>query len=162
MQNEQVHQTASGMMPVFLEDNFAVMSIGFLLESPDDAIIWRGPKKNGRRRSASASRRERSIHLGAGLIKQFLRDVDWGELDFLVIDTPPGTSDEHLSIEQYLRATHPEGAVIITTPQVLLLLFLIFNSLSNNVCRRWPWQMCAKKSTFARRWACPCWESSRT
>ena len=52
--------------------------------SEDDAVIWRGPKKNG-------------------LIKQFLRDVDWGEQDFLLVDTPPGTSDEHLSIAQYLK-----------------------------------------------------------
>jgi Mrp family chromosome partitioning ATPase len=49
------------------------MSVGFLLASPDEAVIWRGPKKNG-------------------LIKQFLRDVDWGELEYLVVDTPPGTS----------------------------------------------------------------------
>lgn len=48
------------------------MSIGFLLSSPDDAVIWRGPKKNG-------------------MIKQFLSEVDWGDLDYLLIDTPPGT-----------------------------------------------------------------------
>lgn len=48
------------------------MSIGFLLSSPDDAIIWRGPKKNG-------------------MIRQFLSEVDWGHLDYLLIDTPPGT-----------------------------------------------------------------------
>lgn len=53
-----------------------------------------------------------------GLIKQFLRDVDWGDVDFLVVDTPPGTSDEHLSIVQYLSNTHVDGAIIITTPQV--------------------------------------------
>lgn len=52
------------------------------------------------------------------MIKQFLRDVDWGELDYLIVDTPPGTSDEHLSIVQYLSSTHIDGAVIITTPQV--------------------------------------------
>ena len=53
-----------------------------------------------------------------GMIKQFLRDVDWGDLDYLIVDTPPGTSDEHLSIVQYLSSTHVDGAVIITTPQV--------------------------------------------
>ena len=53
----------------------------------------------------------------SGLIKQFLRDVDWGEVDFLVVDTPPGTSDEHLSIVQYLSNTYVDGAIIITTPQ---------------------------------------------
>ncbi|XP_032000646.1 cytosolic Fe-S cluster assembly factor NUBP1 isoform X2 [Hylobates moloch] len=82
----------------YLEDNLGVMSVGFLLSSPDDAVIWRGPKKNG-------------------MIKQFLRDVDWGEVDYLIVDTPPGTSDEHLSVVQYLAAAHIDGAVIITTPQ---------------------------------------------
>uniref|UniRef100_F7HVZ3 Cytosolic Fe-S cluster assembly factor NUBP1 n=1 Tax=Callithrix jacchus TaxID=9483 RepID=F7HVZ3_CALJA len=82
----------------YMEDNLGVMSVGFLLSSPDDAVIWRGPKKNG-------------------MIKQFLRDVDWGEVDYLIVDTPPGTSDEHLSVVQYLAAAHIDGAVIITTPQ---------------------------------------------
>uniref|UniRef100_A0A8C4PDM6 NUBP iron-sulfur cluster assembly factor 1, cytosolic n=1 Tax=Dromaius novaehollandiae TaxID=8790 RepID=A0A8C4PDM6_DRONO len=98
LEGEQVHQSGSGWSPVYVEENLGVMSVGFLLSSPDDAVIWRGPKKNG-------------------LIKQFLRDVDWGEIDYLIVDTPPGTSDEHLSIVQYLSAAHIDGAVIITTPQ---------------------------------------------
>ncbi|XP_073398942.1 cytosolic Fe-S cluster assembly factor NUBP1 isoform X3 [Dendrobates tinctorius] len=97
-EGKQVHQSGSGWSPVYVEDNLAVMSVGFLLGSPDDAVIWRGPKKNG-------------------MIKQFLRDVDWGEVDYLIVDTPPGTSDEHLSVVQYLSAAHIDGAVIITTPQ---------------------------------------------
>ena len=56
-----------------------------------------------------------------GLIKQFLRDVDWGELDYLVIDTPPGTSDEHLSVVQYLKSCGLDGAVVVTTPQEVAL-----------------------------------------
>lgn len=100
---EQVHQSGSGWSPVFVEDNLGVMSVGFLLSSPTDAVIWRGPKKNG-------------------LIKQFLRDVDWGELECLFVDTPPGTSDEHLSIVQYLSASGIDGAVIVTTPQEVSLL----------------------------------------
>ncbi|XP_002732128.1 cytosolic Fe-S cluster assembly factor NUBP1 homolog [Saccoglossus kowalevskii] len=76
IEGEQVHQSGSGWSPVYVEDNLGVMSVGFLLGSPNDAVIWRGPKKNG-------------------LIKQFLRDVDWGDVDYLVVDTPPGTSDEH-------------------------------------------------------------------
>ncbi|KAG1675999.1 Cytosolic Fe-S cluster assembly factor NUBP1 [Nymphon striatum] len=56
------------------------------------------------------------------MIKQFLRDVDWSELDYLVIDTPPGTSDEHLSIVQYLSQTDVDGAIIVTTPQEVSLL----------------------------------------
>ena len=61
------------------------------------------------------------LNLGVvGLIKQFLRDVNWAELDYLVVDTPPGTSDEHLSIVQYLKGA-VDGAVIVTTPQEVAL-----------------------------------------
>ena len=100
LEREQVHRSSSGWSPVYPEDNLAVMSVGFLLGGADEAVIWRGPKKNG-------------------LIKQFLKDVDWGELDFLVVDTPPGTSDEHLSLAKFLGA---DGAVIVTTPQAVALL----------------------------------------
>lgn len=75
-----------------------MMSIGFMLPNPDDAVIWRGPRKNG-------------------LIKQFLKDVHWGSLDYLVIDSPPGTSDEHISIAQLLAPVAVDGAVVVTTPQ---------------------------------------------
>ena len=81
-----------------------------------------------------------------GLIKQFLRDVFWGELDYLVIDTPPGTSDEHISIAQYLKATQIDGAVIITTPQVK---FRISKHRDDLIVmrdnRKWPWLMCARR-----------------
>lgn len=95
---QEVHQSASGWSPVYVDDNLAVMSIGFMLPSSDDAVIWRGPKKNA-------------------LIKQFLTDVVWNELDYLIVDTPPGTSDEHISIVQYLKSTNVDGAVVVTTPQ---------------------------------------------
>jgi len=78
-----VHCSSEGWSPVFYAENMAVMSTGFLLNSKDDAVIWRGPKKNA-------------------LIKQFLMETNWENLDFLVIDTPPGTSDEHISLMQYL------------------------------------------------------------
>jgi Mrp family chromosome partitioning ATPase len=52
-----------------------------------------------------------------GIIKQFSRDVDWGQLDYLLVDTPPGTSDEHLSIAQYFKENGITGAIVITTPQ---------------------------------------------
>lgn len=51
------------------------------------------------------------------MIKQFLQDVYWGELDYLLIDTPPGTSDEHIGVVEYLKEFNPDGAVIVTTPQ---------------------------------------------
>ncbi|TCD69629.1 cytosolic Fe-S cluster assembly factor nbp35 [Steccherinum ochraceum] len=84
------------------QDNLGVMSVGFMLPSSRDAVMWRGPKKNG-------------------LISQFLKDVDWGNLDYLLVDTPPGTSDEHLSIVTYLRESGIDGAVVITTPQEVAL-----------------------------------------
>jgi len=95
---QEVHQSSTGWSPVYVSDLLGVMSIGFMLPGQDDAVIWRGPRKNG-------------------LIRQFLTDVDWGQLDYLVIDTPPGTSDEHISIVQYLKGCAADGAVVVTTPQ---------------------------------------------
>ncbi|KAK1123253.1 hypothetical protein K0M31_008883 [Melipona bicolor] len=100
---EQVHQSGSGWSPVYIEDNLSLMSIGFLLANPSDAVIWRGPKKTG-------------------MIKQFLSEVDWGALDYLILDTPPGTSDEHLSATSYLKHAGITGVIIITTPQQVALL----------------------------------------
>eukprot|EP00667_Euglena_gracilis_P025811 EG_transcript_30546 len=73
------------------------ISIGFMV-GPDDAIVWRGPRKNA-------------------MIKQFFTDVNWGPLDYLIIDTPPGTSDEHIATCANLIPYNPSGAVIVTTPQ---------------------------------------------
>ncbi len=101
--SQKVHQSATGWSPIFVEENLSLMSIGFLLSSLDDAVIWRGPKKTG-------------------LIKQFLKDVEWEDLEYLLVDTPPGTSDEHLSIVQYMMPTGISGAVIVTTPQEVSLL----------------------------------------
>lgn len=103
LSGQDVHQSSEGWSPVYVDDRLAVMSIGFMLPSQDDAIIWRGPRKNG-------------------LIKQFLTDVNWGPLDALLIDTPPGTSDEHLSIVTYLQESSMDGAVIVTTPQEVSLM----------------------------------------
>lgn len=103
VEEETIHVSASGWSPVWVADNLGVMSVQFMLPSRDDAVIWRGPKKNG-------------------LIKQFLKDVEWGELDYLVVDTPPGTSDEHLSVNSYLKESGVDGAVLVTTPQEVSLL----------------------------------------
>lgn len=72
-----------------------LMSIGFLLEDPKAAVIWRGPM----------------LH---GALQQFLKDVAWGELDFLVLDLPPGTGDVALTLSQRVGVS---GAVMVTTPQ---------------------------------------------
>ncbi|EOY11094.1 Nucleotide binding protein 35 [Theobroma cacao] len=103
LEGQDIHQSNLGWSPVYVESNLGVMSIGFMLPNPDEAVIWRGPRKNG-------------------LIKQFLKDVYWGELDFLVVDAPPGTSDEHISIVQFLQATGIDGAIIVTTPQQVSLI----------------------------------------
>lgn len=103
VEDEEVRKSNFGWSPVYADDNLAVMSVGFMLGSKNDAVIWRGPRKNG-------------------LIKQFLTDVFWGELDYLVVDAPPGTSDEHISIASYLKASTVDGAVIVTTPQEVSLL----------------------------------------
>ena len=69
-----VHQSSDGWVPVYADGSsarLACMSVGFLLKNKGDSVVWRGPKKNG-------------------MIRQFLSDVRWGELDYLVIDTPPG------------------------------------------------------------------------
>jgi Mrp family chromosome partitioning ATPase len=101
----QVHRSGSGAWtPVYASSNLAVMSISFLLEDNAAAVVWRGPRKNA-------------------LIQQFLTEVDWtGDtdgLDYLIIDTPPGTSDEHISTVQYLqKAGSISGAVVVTTPEV--------------------------------------------
>ncbi|MDF3065204.1 MAG: putative iron sulfur binding protein [Polyangiaceae bacterium] len=76
-----------------------LMSIGFLLEDPKSAVVWRGPM----------------LH---GALLQFLKDVDWGDLDFLMLDLPPGTGDVALTLSQRVRSN---GAVIVTTPQEVAL-----------------------------------------
>ncbi|KAK3023598.1 hypothetical protein RJ639_044058 [Escallonia herrerae] len=103
LEGQDIHQSNLGWSPIYVESNLGVMSIGFMLPHPDEAVIWRGPRKNG-------------------IIKQFLKDVYWGELDFLVVDAPPGTSDEHISIVQFLQATGIDGAIIVTTPQQVSLI----------------------------------------
>jgi len=108
---QTIHKNGSGLwMPVYAHNstnnnNIAVVSISFLLQDRDQAVIWRGPRKNA-------------------LIQQFLAQVDWtGEtdgLDYLIVDTPPGTSDEHISTVQYLQKagdTALSGAIVVTTPE---------------------------------------------
>lgn len=103
LEGHEIHQSNLGWSPVYVEENLGVMSIGFMLPNSDEAVVWRGPRKNA-------------------LIKQFLKDVYWRDIDYLVVDAPPGTSDEHISIVQYLQATGIDGAIIVTTPQEVSLI----------------------------------------
>lgn len=95
LENETLKGGPDGLFPVEI-GGLKVISLGFLLQNPDDAIIWRGPMK-------------------MGAIKQFLTDVHWGDLDYLVVDAPPGTGDEPLSLCQLIQPL--DGAIIVTTPQ---------------------------------------------
>jgi len=95
LEGEHLQGGADGLVPVEV-GGLKVMSIGFFLNSQDDAVIWRGPLK-------------------MNVIKQFLKDVAWGDLDYLIIDSPPGTGDEPLSVCQLVGKL--DGAIIVTTPQ---------------------------------------------
>ncbi len=87
------------LMPKQVNENLTVVSVQALMQDKDQAIIWRGPAKTG-------------------MIQQFVSNVDWGELDFLIIDAPPGTGDEPLTVVQNI----PEAlGVIVTTPQEVAL-----------------------------------------
>ena len=99
LRGERVFGDDEKLVPLEYGSGLKVISIGNFLNSRDDAVIWRGPRKTG-------------------VIRQFISDVAWGSLDYLVIDSPPGTGDEPLSVVQ----TMPDAkAVIVTTPQELSL-----------------------------------------
>lgn len=93
--------TADGITPLEPIEGLKVMSVGLLIENDDEAIIWRAPVKHS-------------------IIQQFVSDVAWGDLDFLIIDLPPGTGDEPLSVAQVIGKV--DGSVIVTTPQDVALL----------------------------------------
>ncbi len=96
-----VLSTSEGIIPFEPVANLKVMSVAFLLKSDDDAVIWRAPLKHS-------------------LIQQFITDVEWGDLDFLIIDLPPGTGDEPLSVAHIIGEL--DGSIIVTTPQEVALL----------------------------------------
>ena len=103
IENEEIRESPQGMVPVYKEQNLAIMSIGYLLKDKNSPVIWRGPRKNG-------------------LIKEFFCNTNWDKLDYLIIDSPPGTSDEHLTLVQYLKLSNLKGAIIVTTPQEISLM----------------------------------------
>ncbi|PKN39555.1 MAG: chromosome partitioning protein ParA, partial [Deltaproteobacteria bacterium HGW-Deltaproteobacteria-20] len=87
---------AGGIAPAQVTDNFWAMSIQFFLPADDDAVIWRGPRKYS-------------------AIREMLSAVDWGHLDCLVVDAPPGTGDEALALVELLGSG--TGAIVVSTPQ---------------------------------------------
>jgi ATP-binding protein involved in chromosome partitioning len=101
IENRQIIADKNGIFPAEIPPHLKVMSMGFLLSDKDSPVIWRGPVK-------------------MGAIRQFIGDVHWGNLDYLVIDLPPGTGDEPLSIFQLIPDC--DGVVIVTTPQDVALL----------------------------------------
>lgn len=84
------------ILPVRLHDNFHALSIAYMLENPDAALIWRGPLK-------------------MGALKDMIQKTEWGELDYLIMDCPPGTGDEPLSVFQLLERV--DGAIVISSAQ---------------------------------------------
>lgn len=100
MEDQDLVSDGESILPVDYGPNMKVMSLGFATQGRDEAIIWRGPMKHG-------------------VIRQFLADVAWGELDYLVVDSPPGTGDEPLSVAQLMA--NQAQAVIVTTPQEIAL-----------------------------------------
>lgn len=99
VREEEIHTSADGWEPVSVDENVSLISMHFLMKDKNEAVVWRGPRKNG-------------------MIKNFLKEVSWGDLDLLLIDTPPGTSDEHISLVTFLQQCGGvTGAVLVTTPQ---------------------------------------------
>ena len=93
--------TPQGILPVPFYSNLKVLSIAFMLPENDAPVVWRGPMKHG-------------------VFQQFLGEVEWGDLDYLIVDLPPGTGDEPLSIAQLIGEV--DASVIVTTPQEVALL----------------------------------------
>lgn len=99
-ENAVLEGSEGEIQPVTVQ-GMKVVSLSFALENPSDAIVFRGPMK-------------------LNVIKQFLADVNWGDLDYLLIDTPPGTGDEQLAAAQNIPAL--AGCIIVTTPQAVSVL----------------------------------------
>jgi len=101
VEDDKPLSTDEGINPVLFSPKLKVMSMGFLLPDKDSPVIWRGPLK-------------------MAAIKQLIGDVNWGNLDYLIVDIPPGTGDEPLSIAQLIP--NCDGAIVVTTPQDVALI----------------------------------------
>ena len=111
IEGQRVMGDETGIFPAEVANNLKVISIGLFLEDQDGAVIWRGPLK-------------------MTAIRQFMEDIHWGDLDYLVIDSPPGTGDEPLSVAQLIPDAY---GLIVTTPQELAMADV---RKSINFCRR--------------------------
>ena len=131
LESGTIQQSEEGWIPCYVdkESRLGVMSIGFLLNSKSDAVIWRGPKKNCTPKLKLfpvffiVFIEVSLILVFKAMIKKFMNEVCWGDLDFLLIDTPPGTSDEHLAVMENIREMNflDYSAILVTTPQVCIL-----------------------------------------
>ncbi len=101
IESSRVEGSTHGMIPVEVFPNLKVISMAFFIGHHDNPIVWRGPLKHS-------------------AINQFLGEVEWGDLDYLIVDLPPGTGDEPLSVAHLIKEV--DGAVIVTTPQDVALL----------------------------------------
>ncbi|MGQ9508270.1 MAG: P-loop NTPase [Thermodesulfobacteriota bacterium] len=101
IESRQVMGSKNGIIPVELFPNLKVISMGFFLGDQDNPVVWRGPIKHN-------------------AINQFISEVQWGDLDFLIVDLPPGTGDEPLSVAHIIK--NVDGSIIVTTPQDVALL----------------------------------------
>jgi len=101
VEGKRLEVSPNGVEPLEAKQNLKVVSMSFLITNADTPVIWRGPLK-------------------MNALRQFLSEVNWGELDFLIVDLPPGTGDEPLSIAQLVNPL--DGSIIVTTPQDVALL----------------------------------------
>lgn len=98
-QHDQQQNKGGLVPPIKADENLKVISLEYMMEDRDDSIIWRGPLK-------------------VQAIRQFIADIDWGDLDYLIIDAPPGTGDEPLTVAQNIKDAQ---ALVVTTPQNIAL-----------------------------------------
>ncbi|MGM0365942.1 MAG: P-loop NTPase, partial [Actinomycetota bacterium] len=101
LEKEKIKGDGKRIEPIRVFSSMKVVSIASFLDSEDSPVIWRGPLK-------------------MKIIKQFLGDVDWGMLDYMIVDCPPGTGDEPLSIAQLMPGL--DGGIVVTTPQDMAIL----------------------------------------
>lgn len=101
IEDAMLYADDEGIMPIIVPPSLKIMSMAFLIQDPDNPVIWRGPMK-------------------IGALRQFVADVRWGNLDYLIVDLPPGTGDEPLTVAQLMPDA--DGMVVVTTPQEVALL----------------------------------------